>query len=71
MLQIQEFEREVKRGLSKFLYFCYAVEPFFLLEATKILKAEISSMSIESYETSEFEQFDFKSILNITSLFSE
>lgn len=53
MLAIQEFEREIKRGLSKSLYFIFSSEPFFLSEAIKLLRENFESLSIETYETPE------------------
>lgn len=71
MLQIQEFERDIKKGFSHFLYLCYSLDPFFLSEITKLIRNEIPLINIESYESSELEQFDFKTRLNVKSLFTE
>lgn len=53
LLEIQKFEQEIKKGLLKYLYFCYAQEPFFLFEAGRLIRKNFDSISIEIYDSPE------------------
>lgn len=69
MLQIQEFEKEIKKGLPKTLYFCHAVEPFFLFEAAKLVRKSFDPMAIETNE--EPEEINVTTLMGANSLFAE
>jgi len=69
MLQIQELEREIKKGLLKLIYFCYATEPFFLSEVSKLIRKNFPLISIETYES--VEDIDMTTLISSYSLFSD
>lgn len=69
MLQIEEFEKEVKRGLPNTVYLCYTTEPFFLSEASKLIREKFNSISIETYES--LEELNVSTLALETSLFAE
>ena len=69
MLQIQELEREIKKGLLKLIYFCYATEPFFLSEVSKLIRKNFPLISIETYES--VEDIDMTTLISSNSLFSD
>lgn len=68
MLAIEEFEREVKKGLPRLLYFLFSGEPFFLSESNKLLRENLQSLLIESYENPE--EILKETELSLGSLFS-
>ncbi|WP_353684838.1 DNA polymerase III subunit delta [Thermodesulfovibrio sp. 3907-1M] len=53
LLEIQKFEQEIKKGLLKYLYFCYAQEQFFLFEAGRLIRRSFDPISIEIYDSPE------------------
>lgn len=68
MLGIQEFEKEVKQGLPRFINFCFSSEYFFLSEAARLIRKNFESLIIETYENPE--DIDINSLINTNPLFS-
>lgn len=69
MIQLQRFEEHIKRGLPDKLYFLFATEPFFLFEATRLIRKRFDPLSIESYESAE--EVDLAKLQTTHSLFAE
>lgn len=69
MLQIQRFEEQIKKGLPEKIYFLFAIEPFFLFEAVRLIRKGFAPISIETFESPE--EVDTTALMTTHSLFAE
>jgi DNA polymerase-3 subunit delta len=69
MLALQRFEEQIKKGLPEKIYFLFATEPFFLLEAVRLLRKHFNSIAIQSFDSPE--EINTTTLMSPFSLFAE